>query len=80
MTNITDLHREAFNALASGRYDNFALFSCFVNGAPTSAIVSITPAGEQFDVTPLFVAVTADMRLTDHDGSAPSDRECTPGS
>jgi hypothetical protein len=78
MTNITDLHRDAFNALASGRYDNFALFSCFVNGAPTSAIVSITHAGGQFDVTPLFVAVTDDMRLTDHDGTPPTPRVVSP--
>jgi hypothetical protein len=67
-TNITDRHRETFNALASGRYDNFALFSCFLNGTPTAAIVAIARDGEDFDITPLFVAVTEEMRLTDHDG------------
>lgn len=34
-TNITDRHREAFNALTSGNCDNLALFSCFLNGTPT---------------------------------------------
>jgi hypothetical protein len=67
-TNITDVHRRAFNALTSGRFDNFALFSCFVNGSPTAAIAAITRDGDSFDITPLFVAVTGDMRLTDHDG------------
>ncbi len=71
-TNITERHRETFNALASGRYDNFALFSCFVNGTPSAAIVTITRHGEEFDITPLFVAVTEDMRLTDHDGTRPT--------
>ena len=31
-TNITPAHRDAFEALTSGDYDNLALFSCFVNG------------------------------------------------
>lgn len=29
-TNITQAHRAAFNALTSGEFANFALFSCFV--------------------------------------------------
>ena len=40
-TNITDQHREAFEALTSGEHDNFALFSCFVGGEPASAIVAV---------------------------------------
>ena len=32
-TNITPNHISAFEALTSGQYRNFALFSCFVNGA-----------------------------------------------
>ena len=38
MTNITAEHRAAFEALTSGRFDNFALFSCFVEGEPAAAI------------------------------------------
>ncbi len=69
-TNITPAHQDAFQALASGRYNNFALFSCFVNGTPASCIVAVTEDGEQVLITPLFVSVTADMVLTDHDGVA----------
>ena len=29
-TNITEDHRRAFEALTSGRFDNFCLVSCFV--------------------------------------------------
>lgn len=52
MTNITAEHRAAFEALTSGRFDNFALFSCFIGGEPAAAIVALTPG----------------MVLTDHDG------------
>lgn len=51
-TNITSDHRSAFEALTSGDYANFALFSCFADGQPAAAIC----------------AVTDTMRLTDHDG------------
>ena len=37
MTNITVQHRRAFKALTSGTHENFALFSCFVRGAPALA-------------------------------------------
>ncbi|MBB4268212.1 hypothetical protein GGD89_003869 [Roseospira visakhapatnamensis] len=59
-----------FEALTSGDYDNLALFSCFVNGEPASAIVTITPDkdGNTLNIKPLFVSVTPDMVLTDHDG------------
>lgn len=70
-TNITQAHRDAFEALTSGRYENFALFSCQVGGEPASAIVAITPDGEDYTVTPLFVSITPGMDLTDHDGVAP---------
>jgi hypothetical protein len=71
-TNITPAHRDAFEALTSGAYDNLALFSCFVNGQPASAIVAITPDedGDTVNIQPLFVSVTPDMVLTDHDGVA----------
>lgn len=71
-TNIRPDHVSAFEALTSGEHRNFALFSCFVNGTPASAIVAITPpAGEHDDytITPLFVSVTPDMALTDHAGT-----------
>jgi hypothetical protein len=70
-TNITAAHKEAFEALASGRFGNFALFSCFVNGEPATAIVAVGRDGDMFDIIPLFVSVTPDMRLTDHDGREP---------
>ena len=46
-TNITDEHRRAFAALTSGRYENFALVSCFCPGEPAAAIATVTvhPAG-----------------------------------
>lgn len=68
-TNITDAQRSAFEALASGAFANFALFSCFVNGEPASAIVAVTEDGEDITITPLFVSVTPGMILVDHDGT-----------
>jgi hypothetical protein len=68
-TNITPEHRAAFEALASGDYDNFALFSCFVGGEPAAAIVAVNRDGEEYTIVPLFVAVTPGMVLTDHDGT-----------
>lgn len=67
-THITEHHVSAFTALTSGDYANFALFSCHVNGQPAAAIVAVTPDGDDFTITPLFVSVTPDMILTDHDG------------
>jgi hypothetical protein len=67
-TNITPEHRAAFEALVSGDYDNFALFSCFIGGEPAAAIVAVNRAGEEYLITPLFVAVMPGMVLTDHEG------------
>jgi hypothetical protein len=72
-TNITRDHRAAFEALTSGSYGNFALFSCFLNGEPAVAIVTVNEDGPGYVVTPLFVSVTEDMDLIDHDGVAPID-------
>ena len=72
-TNITAEHKKAFNALISGDFSNFALFSCFVNGEPASAIVLINRDGADFNITPLFVSLTKGMRLEDHEGQAPQD-------
>jgi hypothetical protein len=69
-TNILAEHVSAFEALTSGRYANFALFSCFVNGAPASAIVAVTQSVADDGgvvITPLFVSVTETMVVTDHD-------------
>jgi hypothetical protein len=67
-TNITSEHRAAFEALTSGDYDNFALFSCFVNGEPAAAIVAVNRDGDEYRITPLFVSVTGSLDVTDHDG------------
>lgn len=67
-TNITPEHRSAFEALTSGDYSNFALFSCFADGVPAAAICAVNRDGEDFTIRPLFVSVTNSMQLTDHDG------------
>ena len=36
------LHRRAFEALTSGRYENFCLFSCIANEHPAAAIAAVT--------------------------------------
>jgi hypothetical protein len=72
-TNITKEHRAAFEALTSGDYRNFALFSCFVNGEPAAAIVAVNEEGERYNLTPLFVSATPSLRLTDHDGRMPEE-------
>lgn len=76
-TNITKAHREAFEALRDSSYTNFALFSCFVNGEPSVAIVAIHEDGANYDIRPLFVSVTAGMTLTDHDGQLPQNSHPT---
>lgn len=70
LTNITPEHRRAFNHLSGRHAGNFALFSCFVNGEPTSAIVAINRHQRgDYVISPLFIAVTPGMALTDHDGT-----------
>ncbi|MCI2400992.1 hypothetical protein [Aliiroseovarius subalbicans] len=72
-TNICPEHISAFEALTSAERDNFALFSCFLNGEPAVAIVAVTPPEDddgEYQITPLFVGVTETMVLTDHDGVA----------
>lgn len=69
-TNINVDHRRAFEALTSGSYGNFALFSCFVDGAPAVAIVTVNEDGPGYVITPLFVSVTPGMSVTDHEGVA----------
>lgn len=69
--NITTEHRRAFEALRDPTVGNLALLSCFIDGTPTVAIVAVTKAPDGFLISPLFVAVTDQMHLTDHDGAAP---------
>ena len=71
-TNITAEHRAAFEALTSGDYANFALFSCFANGEPAAAIVAVNRDGDGYAITPLFVSMTPSLTLTDHDGQPAS--------
>ena len=72
-TNITADHCAAFEALTSGDYATFALFSCFVNGEPAAAIVAVNRDGDNYAITPLFVSVTPSLILTDHDGQPASE-------
>ena len=41
-TNITEEHHRAFEALTSGKFDNFCLFSCTANDHPAAAIAAVT--------------------------------------
>lgn len=70
-TNITEAHRDVFNALTSGEYDNFALVSTIFDGEPTATIATVTLDEGEYLVTPVAVLVTPAMfdRLTgpDHD-------------
>ncbi len=75
VTNITEDHRRTFEALTSGRFDNFCLVSCFVDGKPTAAIaaVNVSPPAQdggepEYLISPLFMCPTPAMTLTDHDG------------
>ena len=70
-TNVTTEHRRAFEALRDPTVGNLALLSCFIDGTPTAAIVAVTEAPDGFHISPLFVAVTDRMHLTDHDGVPP---------
>ena len=74
-TNITEDHRRAFEALTGGEAGNFCLFSCYCSGRPAAAIAAVTvcssaqEGGEpEYVISPLFISVTDDMVLTDHDG------------
>lgn len=71
-TNITKQDKEMFDAIRNSCYENFALFSCFMNGEATCAIVALDkmPDGE-VHISPMFVRVTPGMKLTDHDGIEP---------
>ena len=74
-TDITEDHRRAFEPPTSGNTGNFCLFCCVLSGRPAAAIVAVTvfPPREEgseseYVISPLFVSITEDMVLTDHDG------------
>ena len=76
-THITEEHRRAFEALTSGAYSNFALFSVFIDGAPGAALVAVDEStrGEEggeseYELLPLFVSPTSGMTIAVHDGRA----------
>jgi hypothetical protein len=71
VTNIKPEHKEwlAFIQDSKPSDHTVCLMSCFVNGEPTSAIRMVTREGTEFKISPMFVAVTAGMTLTDHDGT-----------
>jgi len=77
-TNITETHRHNFNLITdpswqAGHSVRPCLFSCFLNGKPTAAICLVsTVPGNEITITQVFVAVTDDMVLTDHDGVQPT--------
>jgi hypothetical protein len=48
-----------FDAVRSA--DNIALLSAVLDDQPVSVICAVTRDGEDFDVTPLYVAVTDDL-------------------
>ena len=65
MSNITPGHVRVFQAIRSQLYDNITLASCTINGDPGVAIVMIDETGDgTIAVMPLFVAITAKMKLT----------------
>lgn len=71
-TNIRPEHISAFEALTSREHENFELFSCFLDGEPTVAIVAVTlPESDrnEHQITPRFVGITEGMVLADHDGA-----------
>ncbi|MDE2932744.1 MAG: hypothetical protein OXS47_02600 [Chloroflexota bacterium] len=75
-TNITDQHRETFDALTAGENGDYCLVSCFVDGEPAAAIVALSlgpptpehPDGELI-FTPFFVTPTPGMTFDIDDGA-----------
>lgn len=75
-TNITERIKTLFELVSNGGspLHRLGLFSCFVNGKPSAAIVIIkqNQNGNE-DITPVFVyAHTDGLTLTDHDGEEPT--------
>jgi hypothetical protein len=61
---ITPGHVRAYQMITSQLYDNVTLTSVYINGDPGVAIVLVDHVGEnKVAVMPLFVAITASMKL-----------------
>ena len=67
VTHIQDAHKRILRDLQNGT-QSFALFSCFVNEEPAVSLVHVTKEGGEYNIQPLFVSITAGMKITDHDG------------
>lgn len=68
MRALTSQETERFEALTSGKYDNFALVSSEFMGEPVAVIASVTREEDgQYKVLALYVAVNDAIfaRLTD---------------
>lgn len=63
---------DALSAMCSGDFANFALMRCIVQGEPSAAIVVLNTEGTVTKVTPMFVALTPTMSITDPEGIPPS--------
>jgi hypothetical protein len=74
-TNITQEMIDAFTAVTSNKYNNLALYSCFLDGDPTSAVVAVEKSGDEFLIRAIFVYCTDEIlqRITNHDGLRPED-------
>jgi hypothetical protein len=72
-TNIKPEHVLALEAFRAGQGE-FGLFSCFVNGEPAAAFcyADTDPETGLSRLQPLFVSVTPNMDLRDHEGVAPT--------
>ena len=66
-THITDEHRRAFEALTSGRYQNFCLFSCEANGHPAAIIAAVTVQPPPDGALRAMIDYAIGQRLTIHD-------------
>jgi hypothetical protein len=69
MQMIPEAMREAFAALQSGEFCNFALLEVTVNGEPAVSIITVHDAGGEYILRPMFVSVTPGMELLDPDGN-----------
>ena len=63
-------HQAAFEAICEAGGENFAVYPCYVDGEPTSAIVFMRMLGNQIAVTPLFIAPTDAMEIFGHNGQS----------
>ena len=70
VTHIQDAHKRVLRDLQNGT-PGFALFSCFVDKEPAVSLVRVTKEGGEYNIQPLFVSITARMKITDHEGNIP---------